>query len=148
MEQIKDFMLTPHFSLHEMTHSDWAEANNVSNVPNALQVASLENLCRRVLEPLRSKFGPIIINSGFRSPLVNEGVHGVGASRHLSGEAADIRLPDLETGRAYYRFLSQLPDIDQLLFEYNRRGARWIHVSSCLNAAENRHQCFPNYRAW
>ncbi len=142
----KDIQLTPHFSLREMTHSAWAEAHHVDNTPNALQTAALENLCRTVLEPLRQKFGPILINSGFRSPRVNAAVHGVGASKHLSGEAADIRIPDLATGRAYYRFLCTLKDIDQLLFEYNRAGAMWIHVSSCLNPAENRNQHFPNYR--
>ena len=147
MAKRNDFMLTEHFSYNEMTHSDWATRRKVDNTPDALQIAALENLCRTVLEPLRRKFGPIRINSGFRSPIVNEGVHGVGNSRHLRGEAADIHIPDRETGRAYYRFLCQLRDIDQLLFEYNRSGAMWIHVSSCLDPNENRHQCFPNYRA-
>ncbi len=142
----KNFMITEHFSYNEMTRSAWAETRRVDNTPDSLQLAALENLCRNVLEPLRRKFGPIHINSGFRSPRVNEGVHGVGNSKHLYGEAADIRIPDLETGRAYYRFLTTLPCIDQLLFEHRRDGAQWIHVSSCLNPADNRHQYFPNYR--
>ena len=36
--------------------------------------------------------GPIRVNSGFRCPEVNEGVGGVGASKHLSGEAMDIHM--------------------------------------------------------
>jgi hypothetical protein len=32
-------------------------------------------------EPLREVFGPIHVNSGFRSQAVNEGVHGAGNSR-------------------------------------------------------------------
>lgn len=143
----KNFQLTPHFSYYEMTQSAWAQKHHVDNTPDALQLMALENLCRTVLEPLRAEFGPIRINSGFRSERVNSGVHGVGASKHLSGEAADIYVPDLETGRAYYRFLCRLRDIDQLLFEYNRKGAVWIHVSSLLDPRQNRHQCFPNYRA-
>jgi hypothetical protein len=142
----KDFQLTEHFSYHEMTRSMWAEKRHVDNTPNSLQLAALENLCRRVLEPLRRQFGPIRINSGFRSERVNEGVHGVGQSKHLSGEAADIHLPNLETGRAYFRFIKQHCDIDQLLFEYNSSGAMWIHVSCCLDPNENRHQVFPNYK--
>ena len=142
----KNFMITEHFSYNEMTRSAWAETRRVDNTPDSLQLAALEHLCRSVLEPLRRQFGPIHINSGFRCERVNEGVHGVGNSKHLSGEAADIRIPDLQTGRAYYRFLQQLPDIDQLLFEHRRDGAQWIHVSSCLDPAQNRHQCFPNYR--
>ena len=142
----ENFQLTEHFSYEEMTRSAWAEQNHVDNTPDCLQLAALVNLCRCVLEPLRGKFGPIRINSGFRSERVNEGVHGVGNSKHLSGEAADIHLPDEQTGRAYFRFLKTLRCIDQLLFEYNRSGAMWIHVSSCLDERENRHQVFPNYR--
>ncbi len=142
----KNFMITEHFSYNEMTRSAWAETRRVDNTPDSLQLAALENLCRTVLEPLRRRFGRIDINSAFRSPRVNEGVHGVGNSRHLYGEAADIRFPDLDTGRAYFHFLKTLPDIDQLLFEYRRDGACWIHVSTCLDPSQNRHQVFPNYR--
>lgn len=145
MEKRKNYQLTEHFSYNEMTRSAWAERNNVDNTPDALQLLALENLCRKLLEPLRQEFGPIRINSGFRCPLVNEGVHGVGNSKHLSGEAADIYLPDEETGRAYFRFIKQHVDFDQLLFEYNRYGGMWIHCSVCLDERENRHQCFPNY---
>ena len=142
----KNFMITEHFSYNEMTRSAWAETRRVDNTPDSLQLAALENLCRTVLEPLRRAFGPITINSAFRSARVNEGVHGVGNSRHLYGEAADIRMPDLPTGRAYFRFLKTLPCIDQLLFEYRRDGATWIHVSTRLDPTQNRHQVFPNYR--
>ena len=140
-------MLTEHFSYEEMTRSDWATEHNADNTPDALALMALKNLCQKVLEPLRREFGPICINSGYRSPKVNEGVHGVGNSKHLTGEAVDIRLPNQETGRAYFRFIKSHCDIDQLLFEYNRAGAIWIHCSVCLDDRCNRHQVFPNYRA-
>lgn len=143
----KNYMLTEHFSYHEVTHSDWADRHHVNNEPDCLQLAALENICRRLGEPLRRQFGPIYINSGFRCETVNIGVHGVGNSKHLSGEALDIRLPDVQTGRAYFRFIKEHIDVDQLLFEYNRSGAMWIHCSVCLDDRENRHQVFPNYRA-
>ena len=142
----KNFQLTEHFSYEEMTRSAWAQKHHVDNTPDALQLAALENLCRRLLEPLRREFGPIVINSGFRSPMVNAGVHGVGNSKHPYGEAVDIWLPDLETGRAYFRFIRQHVDFDQLLFEFNGKGGMWIHCSVCLDPAENRHQWFANYR--
>ena len=141
----ENYQITPHFSYHEMTRLAWAERHHVNNDPDCLQLAALENLCRVLLEPLRGKFGPIRINSGFRSQRVNEGVHGVGNSKHLSGEAVDIYLPDEETGRAYFRFIKQHVDFDQLLFEYNRFGAMWIHCSVCLDPKENRHQAIMNY---
>ena len=129
-----------------MTRSAWAERHHRDNTPDSLQLAALENLCRVLLEPLRQQFGAIYINSAFRSPVVNEGVKGVGNSKHLTGEAVDIRLPDQETGRAYYRWIYQHVNFDQLLFEYRRNGAMWLHCSVCLDPSENRHQAFPNYR--
>lgn len=142
----KNFQLTPHFSYYEMIRSAWAERHHRDNTPDCLQLAALENLCRVLLEPLRNQFGPIRINSAFRSPMVNEGVGGVGCSKHLSGEAVDIYLPDLETGRAYFSWILANVDFDQLLFEHRRDGAMWLHCSVCLDPRENRHQSFPNYR--
>ncbi len=139
-------MLSEHFSYREMTRSQWAVSHRVDNTPDALQLAALTNLCHVLLEPLRRQFGPIIINSAFRSERVNLGVHGVGGSKHLSGEAVDIRLPDIETGRAYYRYIVSHIDYDQLLFEFRRDGACWLHCSVLLDATQNRHQAFPNYR--
>lgn len=43
-----------------------------------------------LLIELRQKFGPIYINSGFRSGAHNEGEGGKPGSRHLYGMAADI----------------------------------------------------------
>lgn len=146
MAKRKNYMLTEHFSYNEMTRSAWAEKHGVDNTPDALQLAALQNLCRVLLEPLRHAFGPIRINSAFRSEAVNTGVHGVGASKHLSGEAVDIHLPDVETGRAYYRWILHHVDFDQLLFEHRRDGAMWLHCSVLLNPDDNRHQAFPNYR--
>ena len=141
----KNFMLTEHFSYNEMTRSTWAKTHHVDNTPDDLQLAALKNLCCVLLEPLRAKFGPIIINSAVRSETVNIGGHGVGASKHLSGEAVDIHLPDIETGRAYYRFILHNIDFDQLIFEHRRDGAVWLHCSMLLDSRENRHQAFPNY---
>lgn len=146
MVKRKNFMLSPHFSYEEMTRSAWAEKHRVDNTPNDLQLAGLINLCWKLGEPLREMFGPICINSGFRSERVNAGVHGVGNSKHLSGEAMDIRIQSVEQGMEYFQFIRKNVDFDQLLFEHNRAGAMWLHCSICLNPKENRHQAFTNYR--
>jgi hypothetical protein len=143
----KNFMLSPHFSYEEMTRSAWAEAHQVDNTPDELQLAALINLCWKLGEPLREVFGPIRVNSGFRCPRVNEGVGGVGNSKHLSGEAMDIYIPNRERGKEYYLFIRKNVDFDQLLFEYNKRGGMWIHCSVCLDPKENRHQAIMNYMA-
>ena len=105
------------------------------------------NLCWKLGEPLREIFSRAVIRSGFRTAEVNEGVHDVGASKHLSGEAVDIAISSPAQGREYFMFISKNIDFDQLLFEYNRFGAMWIHCSVCLDPKENRHQAFPNYKS-
>lgn len=142
----KNFQLTEHFSYAEMTRSTWAERNRRDNTPDCLQLAAMENLCRMLLEPMYSHFGKIMIKSAFRSLTVNEGENGLGNSKHLRGEAVDICLPDVKTGRAYYRFILTNIDFDQLLFEYRRDGSMWLHCSVCLDPRKNRHQAFPNYK--
>ena len=139
-------MLSPHFSYEEMTRSAWAEENGIDNTPDDLQLAGLINLCWKLGEPLRETFGPIRVNSGFRCQAVNEGVHGVGNSKHLSGEAMDIYLPSEKLGKEYFMFIQKNVDFDQLLFEHNRSGAIWIHCSVCLNPKENRHMAIMNYK--
>ena len=48
-----------------------------------------------VLQPLRQLYGkPIIINSAFRSIVVNNAVKGAKNSQHLCGKAADIMIPE------------------------------------------------------
>lgn len=144
--ETKNLMLSPHFSYEEMTRSAWAEENGVDNTPDDLQLAGLINLCWKLGEPLRETFGPIRVNSGFRCQAVNEGVHGVGNSKHLSGEAMDIYLPSEKLGKEYFLFIQKNVDFDQLLFEHNRNGALWIHCSVCLNPKENRHMAIMNYK--
>ena len=147
MSKRKNFMLSPHFTYEEMTRSQWAEDHGIDNTPDELQLAGLINLCWKLGEPLREVFGPIVVTSGFRCPAVNEGVRGVGCSKHLSGEAMDIHVTNRERGMEYFDFIRKNVDYDQLLFEYNRRGAVWLHCSVCLDPRENRHQAIRNYRA-
>ena len=146
MAKRKELMLSPHFSYEEMTRSTWARLHRVDNTPNDLQLAALINICWKLGEPLREVFGPIYVNSGFRSETVNTGVHGVGNSKHLSGEAMDIRIETVEQGKEYFKFIEKNVDFDQLLFEFNKRGAMWLHCSVCLDPKENRRQAIGNYR--
>lgn len=120
--------LTAHFGLVELCRSEWATRNGVDNSPPADVVARLEQLCIKVLEPLRLFHGnPVTVLSGYRSPLVNQQVGGAVSSQHLTGEAADIIItgyPNLDVCRAINRL--GLP-FDQLIYEFGEGG--WVHVS-------------------
>jgi uncharacterized protein YcbK (DUF882 family) len=56
----------------------------------------LEYLCRTFLEPLRAKFGPVHVNSGYRTPTYNREIGGATNSFHIysahdgNDQAADI----------------------------------------------------------
>ena len=86
--------LSKNFRLSEFTRSDTAKRLGIVNECSSVeQVLNLAYLCHTVLQPLRDRFGPIRINSGYRCPELNKAVGGVANSQHMRGEAADIYLP-------------------------------------------------------
>lgn len=143
-----EMKLSKNFTLREFVYSATAERLGIDNTPSWQQVLNMRNLCQQVAQPLRDEFGPILINSGFRSEALNEAVHGVGLSQHLTGCAMDIHVKDVETGRRYYAFILKHCPFDQMLFEFAQKGrVMWLHVS-CLPEDEmfrNRRMALPNY---
>lgn len=121
-------LLSPHFSLAEMTRSQTAERLGLDNTPTPEAVEALAALCRLVLEPLRIILGvPIHVDSGYRSPAVNSAVGGAKTSAHLSGRAADIVPVGMSLDRAYTILKGGYLQLDQVIREFPPGG--WIHVS-------------------
>lgn len=140
--------LSEHFTLEEMTRSDYAASHNLSNHPNQEQLYRLKFLCLNCLEKLREAWGaPIVVTSGFRSPEVNKGVGGTNKSQHLRGMAADIRPVYSKDFAKLYRLANECCDFDQLLFEYNKSDGRvrCIHISTYPDVRKNRHQSSDHY---
>ena len=122
--------LSNNFRLIEFTRSDTAKRLGIENQCSSVeQVLNLAYLCHMVLQPLRDRFGPIRITSGYRCPELNRAVGGVKNSQHLRGEAADIHLPSVDKGLEYLAFLKTLPAVDELIWERNG-NTHWIHVSA------------------
>lgn len=69
-------LLTPHFRLGEFATHDGV-------LPPPEAVEHLTRLCREVLEPMRARFGPCTITSGYRTAAHNAAVGGAKESRHL-----------------------------------------------------------------
>ena len=83
--------LSENFTLEELINSTTAKAKGIDNTPSEDVVNNLTNLTTKLLQPLRGIIGkPLIINSGYRSKLLNSAVGGVESSQHILGEAADI----------------------------------------------------------
>jgi zinc D-Ala-D-Ala carboxypeptidase len=123
--------LTQHFTLEELTKSQTGERLGMDNVPDAAALDNLMLLCEQVLEPLREHYGPIHINSGYRSSELNKAIGGVGASQHCLGQAADIEVPGVANGDLAAWIAANL-DFDQVILECYRRGqpnSGWVHVS-------------------
>ena len=146
--------LSEHFSLSEFERSATATKHGIDNRVPSQYIPALQQLCKEILEPLRSFAGePILINSGYRCPLLNVKVGGVYASQHTLGEAADIRLPvakhteqsdgeahtDMAVAYRWLDFLEHHTDFDQLILEHSH-GEYWLHVSCRQNKRKNRHQ--------
>ena len=125
--------LSDHFSLEEFTRSVTAARLGICNEPPVSAISNLQWLCQGVLEPLREHAGvPITISSGYRCRQLNDAVGGVKNSQHISGEAADIHLPNIKTGKVWFEFIAHHLVFDQLIWEHGG-GATWIHVSACRN---------------
>lgn len=139
--------LTPHFQLSEFTKSGTASKYGINNSLNpnnpkdAEIIANLKALCENVLEPLRQHFNvPIIIGSGYRCPQVNNhpDVRGATNSQHMTGQAADIHIPNIATGNQWFEWMEDNLQFDQLIKEKSTKTSKsfWIHVSFCRACGE------------
>lgn len=120
-----------YFTIDELCHSDTAQAKGIDNSPSAVVRGNLEALVSNVLDPLREAFGkPIIVNSGYRSTLLNNSVGGAKNSQHTRGEAADITAEDVKDNKQLFEIIRENLPFDQLIWEKGTRTyPAWIHVS-------------------
>lgn len=123
----------PHFTLTELTFSSTHPL--IPNVPSLEVLAALETLVVDFLEPVRAKFGPLVVHSAYRGETLNKLVGGVPTSAHCFGAAADFTvagvLPDdpdrgVTTIVRWIATESGLP-YDQVIDE-SAGGARWCHL--------------------
>lgn len=67
--------------------------------------AAMFMLVKMGLNPIRAKYGPVKIDSGWRSLLHNATIGGVNDSQHCAGEAADISCTNLSSNREVFEWL-------------------------------------------
>lgn len=124
-------MLTPNFSLTELTSSAKARQLGIDNQPDADTIAKLKSTAL-MLERVREALGaPVVVTSGYRCERLNKAVGGVSTSDHVSGQAADIISPAFGSPYDIAKKLSpQVKDlgVGQLILE-SAGGKQWVHVS-------------------
>ena len=119
--------LSPNFTLGELVTTSH---RTIDNTPNNSVIDQLTILCVNYLEPVRTVFGSIRVNSGFRCPELNTVIGGSKTSAHMYGCAVDFvpfdskhKLQDVvnwiieESGMPY----------DQVILE-SSSTANWIHL--------------------
>lgn len=129
--------LSENFTLDELTRSTTADRLGLDNTPSDEVVKNLERLATTILQPLREHLErPITINSAYRSPRVNASVGGSPRSQHMKGEAADIRVANMEVSE----LVSIINKLDlpyhQLINEFDH----WVHVSIAPEGQKPRKQ--------
>lgn len=126
--------LTKNFALSEFEKSDTAIKKGIDNSIPQEYVLSLQGLAENVLQPVRDKFGPVIITSGYRSPALNKAIGGSQTSQHSKGEAADFKVrgfSNLEVAK----WIKENCTFDQLILEFydpEDENKGWIHCSFSL----------------
>lgn len=116
-------LLTPHFSLEELTVTDHREFDNT---PNSSEINNLKRLAE-LLEEVKTLLGgkPIMVNSAFRSAQVNAAVGSKDTSQHRVGCAADIRVPSMSPDEVVKAVIASGIGYDQIIREFNS----WTHIS-------------------
>ena len=116
-------LLSPHFSLEELTVTDHRE---FTNEPNDLEKNNLKRLAE-LLEQVKRLLGdkPIMVNSAFRSKQINDLVGSKDTSQHRVGCAADIRVPSMTPNDVVKAIIASDIPYDQIIREFDR----WTHIS-------------------
>jgi zinc D-Ala-D-Ala carboxypeptidase len=133
--------VSKHFALAEFTRSESAKRHGVSNEPTPEHLENLKVLCEKVLEPIRVKFGPINISSGYRSKALNHYIGGSLNSQHCEAKAADIDMDGMGSvsNTEIFNYIKDSLDFDQMIWEFgDNNKPDWVHVS--YNGAKNRKQ--------
>ena len=126
--------LSEHLDLSEVTRSESAKRNGISNMPTEAHIANFKLLAENVFEPIRKHFRcPIIISSGYRSKELNAAIGGSLTSQHCQGEAIDIDMdgtPNGVTNRMVFDYIKDNLVFDQLIYEFgDANNPDWVHVS-------------------
>jgi zinc D-Ala-D-Ala carboxypeptidase len=120
--------LTTHFSLEELTRSQYAARNGINNVPTDPQVLANLRVLAEGAERVRAILSvPVDVSSGYRCAAVNKAEGGAPTSQHLKGQAIDFYAPDYGTPLQICHAIvydSAHIQFDQLIME-----GTWVHCS-------------------
>lgn len=139
---------TRNFKVSELEASDTAKRLKIDNrIPDEYEYNTRRLL--EFLQDLRDKWGSaIIINSGYRCPLLNKAVKGSKTSAHTTCNAVDL-WPANGKFKEFIKFVhNYLSDKlwDQCIIETSisasGKTSRWLHLGLYNNSGRQRRQIF------
>lgn len=133
-----------YFTIEELCQSETADKLKIDNTPSEEIIEHLTLLIDCLLDPLREAWGSaIIINSGYRCPILNKAVGGSKTSSHMSGWSVDMR-PKNGKIDEFKRFVVDFIKTrfwDQCILEKSG-NVEWIHLSLYNNSGKQRKMIF------
>lgn len=123
--------LSKNFSVAELSKSEAATRKGLDNTPSLTVIDNLQALVDNVLQPVRDKFGPVIVTSGYRSPAVNKAIGGSTPSDHTRGQAADFEVLGMPN-KELAEWIRDNLKFTQLILEFPSKtdpNAGWVHCS-------------------
>lgn len=128
-------LLSPHFSLEELTRSDTATRLGIENIPTQTYINNLILVCLYILEPVRTHFGVVHVNSGYRSLALNMAINPMTStinkvSKHCTGQAADFEVPGVTNVELARWCETNIAEFEQIILEFYTPGqpsSGWVH---------------------
>lgn len=143
--------VSPHFSWDELTRTSQTALQAENRAAAEQYRESLTRLAVEILEPIRAQFGPVRINSGFRSLAVNSAINGSKRSQHMRGEAADIVAPAVSV-EELHRWICAESGLafGQCILEKSSpsKPFTWVHVSLGTSRAALVYDGAGKYTPW
>lgn len=121
--------LAPNFTLDELTTTQRRELLDENRRGAREHLTELRVLAYGLLQPIRDRFGPVVISSGFRCPALNAAIGGSIRSQHMRGEAADLVVPGVDLDSVFDWIWRSDLRFGQLIREGRSNGSQWIHLS-------------------
>ena len=130
--------LSKNFTVAELSKSEAATRQGLDNTPNMTVIDNLQALVDNILQPLREKFGPVIVTSGYRSVDVNKAIGGSATSDHCKGFAADFEVLGMDN-RQLALYIKDNMKFTQLILEFYTGvpDSGWVHVSFNKDSLKN-----------
>ena len=128
-EESKNIRLSKNFKLSEFLYSDTALRKGIDNSMPREYLPRIQFLVDTVIQPVRDHFGPIRINSGYRSVELCLAIGSTSHSNHAYGFAADIEPYNKDI--SLYDILEYIHnnlEYKELIGEYFPHG--WVHVAA------------------